>query len=253
MEEAEFLDLIILLVGGLFTIITVMVGSLYALSHSRKRVIETEQEKARILVEEQSKLLSATIEGSERERKKISEELHDQINAQLTVVRMAVAQQGGDNSSALETLDTTIQDLRSMSRELMPPVLERFGLLDALDDLFDRVESQTGLAIEFDAPEDWIEADVNRDLALYRIVQEFVQNTLKYGEANQLCVKVATSEQHLSISVMDDGVGFDMNTVNAGLGTRNIKSRVEYLNGSYKLWSEPGKGVSLQMTIPLED
>ncbi|GGH71028.1 hypothetical protein GCM10011318_13640 [Phaeocystidibacter marisrubri] len=253
MEDDELIKVLFLFGGGLITILIVMIGSIYALSHSRRKVVETEQEKARILVEEQNKLLRATIEGSERERKMISEELHDQINAQLTVVRMAVAQNGGDNSSALETLDATIQDLRSISRELMPPVLERFGLLDALDDLFDRVESQTGLAIEFEAPEEWVEFKVNRDLALYRILQEFIQNTLKYGQAKQICVKVDIVDNTVNFSITDDGVGFDMNAVDAGLGTRNIKSRVEYLNGSYKLWSEPGKGVSLQMTVPLED
>lgn len=249
MEKANFADVIILFVGGFFTIIMVMGIAIYALNVSRKRIAFAEREKARMALEEQGKMLKATIEGSELARKKIAEELHDQINAQLTVVRMAMARNATVDPEAVQTLDDTIQDLRAMSRELMPPVLERFGLLDALDDLFDRVESQTGLIIEFDAPEDWDKTDVQKDLALYRIVQEFVQNTLKYGKANTVTVKVLV-EDVLTLEIKDDGVGFDSNTMEEGLGTRNMKSRIEYLKGTYQYTSSPGQGVYLRLTLP---
>lgn len=251
MEKSIFSEIAFLVLGGMSIIMAVMGMAIYALNVSRRRIAETEREKARMALEEQGNLLQATIEGSELARKKMAEELHDQINAQLTVVRMNLAQQGQVNSSLVETLDQAIQDVRSMSRDLMPPVLERYGLLEALDDFFDRVESQSGLQIEFEAPEP-LEKSIQRDLALYRIVQEFIQNTLKYGGAKRVEVLVECKKKgQLSLMMKDDGVGFEMEEMTEGLGTRNMKSRIEYLKGEYVFESHPGCGVSLQLTIPI--
>lgn len=234
--------------------VVALVAAFYAFRISRARIITTEREKREIALAEKGKLLKASIDSSENERTKIAEELHDQVNAQLTVVRMAIARSEKNEAleSAMGTLDDAIQDLRSISRDLMPPVLERFGLLDALDDLFGRIEQQAGLHIDFDAPEEWIEKNIQRDLALYRIVQEFCQNTMKYAQASQISVKIAVSMSWIFLELKDDGVGYDSSTMEMGLGTRNIFSRAEYLNAEVDLRSKPGEGVYLSLRTPLE-
>lgn len=252
---AEITEFLIMIAGGLLILLISVIAAFYALNVSRKRVIQTERDKAETALNEQRKMLAATIRGGERERKKIAEELHDHINAQLTVVRMSLSREKDSEtaSEAIESLDGTIQELRGISRELMPPVLERFGLLDALDDLFDRIEKSGTLRIEFEAPEEWEASNTERDLALYRIVQEFIQNTLKYGSASTVKVSVAVDDEQLKLSLLDDGVGFDMERVEAGLGTRNINSRAELLGGTAELHSEPGHGVSLRVTVPMNN
>lgn len=239
--------------GGVLILLIVVFSAFYALNVSRRRVIQAEKEKARIALEEKQKMLEATIQGGERERKKIAEELHDHINAQLTVVRMSLVREEGENvSNAVESIDHTIQELRGISRELMPPVLERFGLLDALDDFFDKVEKSGELQIDFNAPEEWEYKEIDRDLALYRIVQEFIQNTLKYANATKVDISVQADESHIYMNLRDNGVGFDPEKMESGLGTRNVNSRAEYLGGTAVLTSSPGKGVSLSVTVPLK-
>lgn len=253
MESNEILGTLYLLLGGFFILMVTMGVGIYALNHSRKRVLQAERAKAQLAVQEKSMMLRATIEGSERERRKIAEELHDQINAQLTVVRMAMARKDNPNlDSAIGALDDTIQDLRGMSRELMPPILERFGLLDALDDLFNRIESQTALRIEFEAPEDWTVRNEKRDLALYRIAQEFIQNTLKYADAGQVTVLIRVGDT-IDLEMKDDGNGYDPENNTPGIGTRNIMSRAEYLNAEVELNSMPGDGVYLKLRVPQEN
>lgn len=251
-DSSELIEILFLSLGGALILLIVVFSAFYALNVSRKRIVSAEKEKARILIEEKQKMLEASIQGGERERKKIAEELHDHINAQLTVVRMSLVREEGENiSNAVESIDHTIQELRGISRELMPPVLERFGLLDALDDLFDKVEKAGELRIDFNAPEEWEYKDIDRDLALYRIVQEFIQNTIKYAEASKLDISVQADGHHIYMNLRDNGVGFDMNQVESGLGTRNVNSRAEYLGGTANLSSSPGKGVSLSVTVPL--
>ncbi|NVK05480.1 MAG: hypothetical protein HWD92_11685 [Flavobacteriia bacterium] len=250
---AEILELLYMLIGGLVVLLVSVFAAFYALNVSRRRIIATEREKAQFALDEQKKLLAASIQGGERERKKIAEELHDHINAQLTVVRMSLSRDKENEiaAEAIQSLDGTIQELRGISRELMPPVLERFGLLDALDDLFDKVERSGGLRIEFDAPESWEPNNTARDLALYRMVQEFIQNSIKYAEASVISVSVKVEGDQLFMELKDDGKGFNMSEVQIGLGTKNIESRADFLNGTAELWSEPGQGVSLKVTVPM--
>lgn len=251
-EVTEMEEALVLFLGGLVMLLVILSVAFYALTISRKRVLRVERERAEYEISKKSQLLRSSIDGAEAERKKIAEELHDQINAQLTVARMAMA--GAEKTEsvvgALESLDQTIQDIRSISRELMPPVLERFGLLDALDSLFDGVESKAKIHIEFDAPEDWDTSNLKRDLALYRIVQEFIQNTLKYAQASEIQVTVERTEDTIRLLLKDDGVGMDLNRREAGLGTRNISSRVDYLSGTLFWRSAPSEGVTLDIEIP---
>lgn len=249
--DSEILALLFFLLGGVVVIAVALAVSFYALKVSRKRLIETEKEKSRIAIEEKQNMLKASIDGGEKERKKIAEELHDHINAQLTVVRMSLTRNKDEISAgAIEQIDGTIQELRGLSRELMPPVLERFGLLDALDDLFDKVEGTGSLHVDFDAPDEWENNQLDRDLALYRITQEFVQNTMKYGRASEIKVLVKRGDGNIHLVLKDDGVGFNQNEIKEGVGTRNIRSRVEYLRGESELYSKPGEGVELKLVIP---
>ncbi len=254
MESSEdLIQMLFVIIGGVTMLMLVTLTAIYALNLSRKRMVEAEKEKSRIALEEKQKMLKASIDASERERKKIAEELHDHINAQLTVVRLSLVRSDGsnDHSDAVSHLDNTIQELRGISRELMPPVLERFGLLDALDDLFDKIETGTDLKIEFDAPEEWKHKNLERDLSLYRIVQEFAQNTMKYAEATKLFVQVKVGEK-IELTLKDDGKGFDPERFERGLGTRNMESRIQYLNGTHQLSSGLGEGVSLRIAIPIK-
>jgi len=157
-----------------------------------------------------------------------------------------------NNQDQLDMLDKTIQQLREISRELLPPVLERFGLIEALNDLFNRVEGQCEIVVDFEGPDHWPKKIMKRDLAIFRIAQEFIQNTVKYARANHIEVKLDLTDEGMELILADNGVGFDTNNVKEGLGMRNIHSRIEYLNGSIRWDSAPDKGVCLAITIPLK-
>ena len=153
-------------------------------------------------------------------------------------------------------LDRIEDDLRRLSHELRPTILDDLGLLPALEFLADGIAKRTGLPIEVGGSTHGRLPPVV-ETALYRIVQEALTNAVRHADAARVRVELQREPQAIRCSIADDGVGFDARTVLAhrggpGLGLVGIRERLEAVRGSVQINSAPGQGTRLHVAIPLE-
>lgn len=207
----------------------------------------------------------------EKERRRISRELHDGINQLLVSARFKLeriddALGRGDHvdaSSALAAtdriLETGIHDLRRLAYDLRPSVLDDLGLVAALESLCSDLVERKTVRIHFESNIDSGECQPVLATALYRITQESLHNIEKHaGEARQIRVKVLRRRSWVYLEIADDGDGFawqaDQNHEQggAGLGLRNIQDRVDLLGGRLTIEAAPGKGVRIRIKVPFQ-
>ncbi len=206
-----------------------------------------------------SKIL-AEISTLEKERGRIAADLHDEIGPVLSSVklRMNCLQIASDeDKEELERINQHVDDIikrmRDISNDLMPSVLERKGLIAAMNEFIENISKPDKLKIYLHDGN--IPALANeKAIHLYRMFQEIIHNTVKYSEASELNIKIIIKNKTLVLSSKDDGVGFDY--INAlkegsGFGLRNLLSRTEVLNGEMFVDTKPGKGTEYIFEIPV--
>ncbi len=204
--------------------------------------------------DQQKEILLNTISAQEKERKRIARDLHDEVGAMLSVVKLNVGQiekksdSGKAKILAAETklyLDEVITQVRRISRDLLPPSLEKLGLSFAIQELANWINKSGEINIDYWNVGEPLRFDIKKELAVFRIVQEVVNNALKHADARQINVSTRFSNLSLTVVVYDNGRGFDLNEKLAtGLGLKNLESRSDILNAKFKLKSIPGKGTT---------
>ncbi len=200
------------------------------------------------------------LNAQEAERSRIARELHDDISQQLALLTMDLDEVGGADPGDAKRLATEARartqeiasNVRDLSHSLHPAKLRLLGLVAAVETL--RLElSHSGNVIAFrhDNVPSTLAADVT--LCLFRVVQEALHNAIKYSQAKELSVCLAANETELSLSVVDDGVGFDAEVMSAkGLGLVSMKERLEMIGGLLEVRSSPGCGTRVEATVPLD-
>jgi signal transduction histidine kinase len=149
-------------------------------------------------------------------------------------------------------INTASQEVRRISHNMAPHALRLSGLHDAVADLANQLNNPD-LDVEFQ----WFGAEdriaESAEIMLYRIIQELTNNVIKYADAKLLHIQVNRFDDELSLIVEDDGLGFDLETVQRanGLGLRSVQSRVEFLKGTMDIDTRPGNGTSVSVRIPL--
>jgi signal transduction histidine kinase len=199
----------------------------------------------------------------EEQTRRISRELHDQAGQMLATVYIALDDLARDLSpeavSRLQTvkglLDKVEEQIRLVSHELRPMILDDLGLLAALELLRDRVAARTGLVVRVDGPRD-ARYPGPIETVLYRIAQEALSNTAKHARAASVTVELLEDPGQLCFTVRDDGIGFDASTIlaaggNRGIGLLAIRERLAPLGGVLRVSSAPGQGTELVVVVPL--
>jgi signal transduction histidine kinase len=204
-------------------------------------------------------MLQAVLEGQETERKRLARELHDGVGVMLSTIRMSVlrlAKQASQEKEALHEVrnmvDDAMENVRTVSRDLMPPTLERLGLADALEMLLERAEQSFGIPIErsLDLKEKRLAATT--EIHLFRIVQELLNNALRHAQPTQIECHLTQSPASLHLTFADNGQGFEPTQEPAnGLGLQNIASRIWMLKGTHTLSSKLDAGTRYEITIPI--
>jgi PAS domain S-box-containing protein len=208
----------------------------------------------------QKQLTQATIDGQEAERREIGKELHDNIGQQLTTIKLFLdmVKSTADDvtiemaNMALKGVSDVINEIRSMSRALVPYTLKDLGLVESIRELVDAVSRAQLTKIDF-VYKDFEEEAVpeNQKLTLFRIVQEQLNNIAKHAEAKNVSIAVKNTDEKVLLEIKDDGKGFSPKKVRNGLGITNIRNRAELFGGSAQVLSQPGKGCTLKVSIPL--
>lgn len=212
-------------------------------------------------LEKQTK--EALIEGQEKERMRVSQELHDGLGQLFTAIKLNVQQIRTNidlnNNQVLaegfELLESNIavafNEVKNISRNLMPDVLWQFGLKPAVEDLVDKWNSTSDINVSLQMVE--MDHRFSNDLekALFRVCQELINNAIRHGKGSNIYVQFINHENSLMLMVEDDGVGFDENAKSSGFGLHNIRSRVEVFEGTVEIDSSPGQGTVTTIEIPL--
>lgn len=248
------------LVAGLVGLILIAVLA-YRNIAFRKRVAEQE-----VLQLQQEKQLVATnsiLKGQEEERTRVARDLHDGLGGLLSGIKLTLNSVKGNVilpeesamtfTRALTQLDGAISEMRRVAHSMMPETLVRFGLIDALSDFCEGISASGRLKVTMQDFGFDKRLDSQVEVVLYRIVQELLNNVLKYADATEAEVQLAWVENNLSVTVEDNGKGFDVQQLeqNKGAGLRNVQARVDYLNGTMDIQSKPGEGTSVLVEIVL--
>ena len=203
--------------------------------------------------------IRATIESQENERKRFAQDLHDGMGQLISALRLTIHSldsPGGESAEAhfskAETLLNDMhQEIRSIAFNLMPQTLVKNGVIPALREVINRLTSSS-IAItvsSFEFPE---RLDQIKEIALYRILQEWLNNIIKYSNAQHIDIQFVGHERELTVVIEDDGDGFDARVLqeSQGHGWKNIQSRLSFLSGTVYIDTQPGrKGTSLTLNI----
>lgn len=228
------------------------------------RAQQAETQHQQQLVAAQQLLLAAVIEAQEEERERIGQDLHDGLGSALATTKLLVSRLGslpatespaGVLALLEELTGSMVQDVRSISHNLYPAVLARFGLADALQHLADTCTETGKLPVEVTIRY-YQGLDLGQELALYRICQELMTNALKHAQgATHLALHLHQHGPLLTLSVADDGCGFagePGQAPGAGAGLRSIAARVQLLHGQLRyLPTATGQGTRTVIEVPL--
>ncbi len=148
-------------------------------------------------------------------------------------------------------LDEACQEVRNISNNMQPGALLKLGLVPALKDLINRFQGDHYPDVDFQAYGMEEKLENTTALMVFRIIQELLNNSIKYAKADEVLVQLTKNEEELIVMVEDDGIGYDAEKVKKGMGTENINSRVNYLKGEINIHSTIGEGTSTMINIPL--
>ena len=246
---------------------TVLLGILVAVAAViRLRLVERRSEEQRALAESaerQTRLLSQQlVAAQEDERKSLSRELHDHVAQVLTALRMelgrierasplAIARSGGAAAECRRLIDQMFKTVRDLAQGLRPSMLDDLGLQPALEWLARDFIQRYDIAVELSVSADLDGLSEPHRLCIYRAVQEALTNCARHARATLVRVHLARREDEITISVSDDGAGFDLARRHDGLGLRGMEGRVKELGGHVEVTSSPGDGTTISIQLPL--
>jgi len=208
---------------------------------------------------QQLKVTRAMLEGEERERKRIAEDLHDGLGGMLSSVKINLSgwvagQPGSPHDQGLQKiidqLDGSVGELRRIARNMMPETLLKFGLETALKDLCE-FYMREGLHIEYQSFNIHDSIPLPWQINIYRIVQEVLSNAIRHADATNIILQCSQNEPVFFITIEDNGKGFDPSEQgnNNGLGLLNVKSRVDYMKGKMMISSATGEGTVINIEL----
>ncbi|MEX2584576.1 MAG: sensor histidine kinase [Gemmatimonadota bacterium] len=203
------------------------------------------------------------LNAEEQERKRIARELHDDTAQTLAalLIRLRLLRGADDRQVREATLDElrkeigeALERIRRFARGLRPPALDDLGLVPALESHARSLSESVAVPIRVDADEIEDLLTPQAELALYRIAQEAISNAVRHADPHSVLVRITRRPQGVSLTVTDDGSGFDVEAVisseERGLGLFGMRERAAYVGAHVSIRSEPGAGTSVRVTIP---
>lgn len=261
MDQAATVNLLETLLIGMSVMFLMALGVVsFFLVYQRKLGLHQRREQEQEL-RYQRELLRTAVAAEEQERSRIARELHDDVGMLLSTAKLYLSQLRADPSpdertalvqKASALLDDNLVAVRRISRDLRPVTLEKFGLVAALEDLTHKVNEADTVNVVFEGTHEALPLAPEQALALYRIAQELISNTLKHAEANQIDMELQATPATLIFRYADDGKGLpdDVRAAAQGLGLKNMESRLATVGGILNWDEDKVSGMALTIHIP---
>ncbi|RAK65916.1 sensor histidine kinase [Hymenobacter edaphi] len=225
----------------------------------QRRLLQQQEELRREREYAQAQALEAALLAQEEERRRIAGDLHDAVGTMLSIVKLHLSglPESATTVEMTAMLDQAISEVRRISRNLLPAVLQKFGLAFAVEAL-GRAVPEGGPRVLIQQLGEPRRLPPHHELAVYRVVQELLGNGLKHAQARQITVRLEYGDHRLAIEYADDGVGYNHAAIEAmatpdtrtGLGLTNLRSRVAVLRGVLRHESAPGAGTRVWISFP---
>lgn len=263
MEElfAKEDQVIIIIIIGVCILLLMAIGLLLFFFFSRKKIVEKELEKKTIEINHQKEIIQSIIITQEEERTRIAQDLHDDISSKLNVINLnANLLKDGDlnseeytvvNNNILDITDKTLESARKIAHNLLPPILDKFGLKDAIEELADSFNNSRKITINYNIKYPKKHLSPQNELHFFRIVQELINNSVRHGKAKNSDIAIDLENNKFLFKYTDDGKGFNLENIHhkKGIGIKNIESRIALLEGSFTINTAENKGFEITIVI----
>jgi signal transduction histidine kinase len=256
MEESEKLNFLSALLPVSVILFIIVLGVLRLNQQFNKKLYNQKLESEKLKLRHQKELLRASIRAQEEERKTIARNLHDELGAMISIMRMQLMQLENDlseNSAGIPVLqqaekvrqlsETALHSMRQISHNLLPPQLETFGLAVTLEDTADQINLLSAMEMEMAISPQFPRLPHDVELGLYRIFMELTNNTLKHAGASQITVKLTHTDNRITMHFADNGKGLDEHSGLSGLGHKSIDARMHALDGHFYLLNNNDQGM----------
>jgi two-component system, NarL family, sensor kinase len=251
-----------ILIGSGVTML--IISFLFYRNYKQKQKLQ-QQRITELETEKQLAATAAVLKGEEQERTRLARDLHDGLGGMLSGIKYSFNMMKGnlimtpENQQAfgrsMDMLDSSIMEMRRVAHNMMPEALVRFGLDVALKDYCNDINTSGALQVRYQSIglENEI-IDQTIAITIYRIIQELISNTLKHAMAATAIVQVTKTDRHFSVTVEDDGRGFDPVAIkqSKSIGWANIQHRINFLKGKLDIDSAPGKGTSVHIEFDIK-
>jgi len=233
-----------------------VIGAITDITEKKKLETELFEQQRR----EQLKIIATALDAQEKERNLIGQELHDNVNQILVGTKLflsTVSEKSTKNQaliiSCMENIQNAIDENRKIAHALVTPDFETKILAEQIAELSENMLKVSGIDVTIDNThlhENLLEEQ--QKLVAYRIVQEQCTNIVKYAKARLVNISLSTSNDLFKMVIADDGVGMEAGKKTKGIGLKNIKGRLSIFNGIANIKTAPGKGFTLEITMPLK-
>jgi signal transduction histidine kinase len=257
-NQITFINTLLPFVGILFLI---AIGVVFLTQQFRKNLYRKQLEQEELKKKHQIDLLRSSIQAQEEERKRIAQDMHDEMGATLSITRMHLLQaerkHGIDSENLLTDLqmirsltESSLESMRRISHELMPAQLEKFGLIKTLEAVIEQLAHAGTIKISLHTPADLSFLDHSIQLTLYRVLMELINNTLKHAQADRIEITLNLENQSLKILFSDNGKGLSGQINGKGLGLKGIEGRISVIGGTVEIGNSSNGSFNAHISVP---
>jgi signal transduction histidine kinase len=258
------LQIYIFIGGFIFIMLFVVIIFRGYRQKQRDNLMRLEGKNDKLLIEineQRQKHMSEVVNIQETERKRIAENLHDELGGALSAIKVNLSSwlyknPNHDHDNKLSNIENMVDNacdkVRTIAHDLMPPELVKLGFNYAIESLVNRMSQNGKVNIQLSNGLAEKQLSPEIEIAVYRIINELLTNTLRHSKAQNASLQMFVADNILTVIAEDNGIGFDTNVITAGIGLGNIKSRVAALNGSITIDSSPNRGSSFIIDIPFK-
>lgn len=260
LQEKSFMTLMTI---GILIMLAFALAFILFVNYSQKKMLKKQMHIQKLDYKHQEELLHATILTQEKERHRIAKDLHDDIGSKLNIIFLNICRLqkhkkvhpdiGAITEEVTTVINTTIDSIRYISHELLPPALEDFGLVETIRELQHNFNTAGNIHISFTSTGSGNKIGNSLiELNLFRVIQELITNSIRHGKATEIDINLSIEESVITFFYKDNGVGFDSTNMESkkGLGMKNIESRIRIINATYEITSLPEEGTQIFISIP---
>lgn len=259
-------DITLLITLGIASMLLLAAGFLLIMVVNQRKKWQLQKQMSQLKEHQQNQLIESAVRSEEGERHRIAEMLHDEVGALLSSSRIFLVEMNTENLSAddkqdhakvKEMIDESIQKVRTISHNLHSTILKEFGLNEAIRHFMKKLTGGTVVNSTVDLDDEYQMSNAEIDLAVYRIIQELVNNLIKHAHPKLINIKSTLTEKALKFTILHNGDGLtqeqfeELRFKPAGLGLKNIQNRIILLKGNI-LFTQLGTGnYTIQLAIPV--